>query len=33
MTRITHTLNAIINVIFVAGVFGAMAIALGGTIA
>ncbi len=33
MTRISNTLNAIINVLFIAGVFGGMAVALGGTIA
>lgn len=33
MSRITQTLSTVINVLFVAGVAGAMTIALGGTIA
>ena len=33
MNRFSNTLNAVINVLFLAGAFGAMAVALGGTIA
>mgnify|MGYP000273271612 CR=1 FL=1 len=33
MNRFTNTLGAVINVLFVAGVFVAMPVALGGTIA
>lgn len=33
MSRITQTLSTVINVLFVAGVFGAMTIALGGAVA
>ena len=33
MNRLTNTLSAVINVLFVAGVFGGMLVALGGTVA
>jgi hypothetical protein len=33
MTRISSTLSAAINILFVAGVFGAMTIALSGALA
>ncbi len=33
MSRITQTLSTVINVLFVAGVFGAMTIALNGAVA
>tara|TARA_R110002051_G_scaffold32382_1_gene72708 strand:- start:18601 stop:18702 length:102 start_codon:yes stop_codon:yes gene_type:complete len=33
MNRLSTTINAVINVLFLAGAFGAMAVALGGTVA